>query len=261
MSPAVREVILLIIPLLIGGLIAGMNSNGVNEATERGEAWARQRQKRASAASGWPSRYVLNPLLWAIVTFCDWTDGFEHRGFKNGARVAATLYLLGLWIFILYAAVILVVAVVVIVIIIYFLAAATSKGSDDTETARTRSRPEKDDDEEVRAHVGVRGKKVYSGTNWFNEELKGRVDDEGNLYKGTNWFNEEKIGRIDDEGTIYQGTSWMNEVKVGRIDEDGTLYKGTNWFTEEKTGRIDEDGTIHKGTSWFNEEKQGRTGE
>lgn len=27
-------------------------------------------------------------------------------------------------------------------------------------------------------------KKIYEGTNWLNEELKGRVDKEGNIYRG-----------------------------------------------------------------------------
>ncbi len=36
---------------------------------------------------------------------------------------------------------------------------------------------------------------MYSGTNWFSEELKGRVDEEGTIHEGTNWFNEQKRGR------------------------------------------------------------------
>jgi len=261
MSQESLNVGLLLIPLVIGGLIAAINANQVNDATEGAEARLRGWQQRASVRTGFFSRYVLNPLLWTIVKFCAWTDGFAHRGLKNGARVAATLYLIGLWLLLLYAAVMVVIAVVLLVVVIYIAAKVLSSSTGSTEVTHSRSRPAQDDEDDVREHVGLRGKKVYGGTNWFNEELKGRVDDDGNLYKGTNWFNEEKIGRIDDEGNIYKGTSWASEVKVGRIDKDGTLYKGSNWFTEEKTGRIDEDGTIHKGTNWFNEEKKGRTGD
>ena len=260
MSQDTLNMLLLTIPLVIGGLIAAVNATQVNDATEGAEAWLRRRQQRTSASGGWWSSYIFNPVLWAIVKFCDWTDGFVHRGLKNGTRAAARLYLIGLWLLILYAAVVIVIALVVIAIVLYVALKMLSGATESAEVRHPRSNFVEDDDD-APAHAGLRGKKVYSGTNWFNEELKGRVDEKGNLYKGTNWFNEEKIGRIDDEGNIYSGTSWTNEVKVGRIDEDGTLYKGSNWFSEEKTGRIDEDGTIHKGTNWFNEEKRGRSGD
>lgn len=156
-----------------------------------------------------------------------------------------------------------------------FGAASYDNGSAESESELTIERSDSGDaqpvysskktvaerDDDAIAQPGIRGQKIYSGTSWFNEELNGRVDEEGNLYKGTNWFTEEKIGRIDDEGNIYRGTNWATEVKVGRIDKDGTLYKGSNWFTEDKTGRIAEDGTILKGTNWFNEEKSGRIGD
>lgn len=261
MSQATVNVFLLLVPLFIGGIIAAINANQVNDATESAETRLRGWQRSSAARTGFFFRYVLNPLLWAIVKFCDWTDGFAHRGAKNGTRVAATLYLIALWLLLIYAAVIIVIAVVILIVVFYIAAKVLSSSSGSTEVTYSRPRPARNDEDDVRGNVGLRGKKVYSGTNWFNEELKGRVDEDGNLYKGTNWFNEEKIGRIDDEGNIFKGTSWANEVKVGRVDKDGTLYKGSNWFTEEKTGRIDEDGTIHKGTNWFNEEKRGRTGD
>jgi Na+-transporting methylmalonyl-CoA/oxaloacetate decarboxylase gamma subunit len=259
MSQEPFNVFMLLAPLLLGGLIAAINANQVNDATESAEAKVRGWQSRTSVQTGFFSKYVLNPPLWLIVKFCDWTDGFAHRGAKNGTRVAATMYLVGLWLLILYAAVIVVITLVILIVVIYIVAKILSS-SGTSEVTYSRPQEGRTEDEKVLEHVGIRGKKVYAGTNWFNEELKGRVDDEGNLYRGTSWFNEEKIGRIDDEGNIYKGTIRMKEEKVGRVDRDGTLYKGSNWFTEEKTGRIDEDGTVHKGTNWFNEEKQGRIG-
>ena len=261
MSQETWNVVLMLVPLLIGALIAATNKNQVNDATEAAEARLREWQRRASVRTGFFFRYGINPLLWTIVKFCDWSDGFAHRGLKNGARVAATLYLVGFWLLLLYAAAIVVITVVIVVAAICIAATLTSNSTESTEETYSRPRATQKDEDDVREQVGLKGKKVYAGTSWFNEELKGRVDDDGNLYKGTNWFNEEKIGRIDDDGNIFKGTTWTSEVKVGRIDKDGTLYKGSNWFTEEKTGRIDEDGTIHKGTNWFNEEKQGRTGD
>ena len=101
----------------------------------------------------------------------------------------------------------------------------------------------------------VKGREIYAGTNWLNEELKGRIDKEGNIYRGTNWLNEEKIGRVDNDGNIFRGTHWLNEKVVGRIDDKGNIHKGTNWLNEEKVGRIDKKGTVYEGTNWLNEKK------
>jgi len=257
-------ILIWISPVIIGGIIAALNSTGVNDSTEKVEAWTRRMHDKVSLKKGWFFNLIINPVLWLIVRFCDWTDSFEHRGLKNGVRVAATLYLLAVWCFLLYLAFMVVVMVLIVGVILYVIFKVLM-GSDDTanqsyEKGRSGFQNSRSNQHDVTENIGLKGQKIYSGTNWFNEELKGRVDEDGNIYKGTNWFNEEKIGRIDTDGTIYQGTGFLNEYKVGRIDENGYLHKGTNWFNEEKTGRIDEDGNIHKGTHWFNEEKTGRTG-
>jgi hypothetical protein len=261
-------IILLISPLVIGGIIAALNSEGVNTATEKAEAWARKTQGNISKKNGWFSRYIINPILWIIVKFCDWTDDFTHRGLKNGVRVAATLYLIAAWCFILYSlfmiAVILIISAVIIYVFYYIVFVLLSNSDGSVKSGYERGRNIFQNSNERQPDVtemsGFRGQKIYSGTNWFNEELKGRVDDEGNIYSGTNWLNEEKIGRIDKDGAIYKGTNFFNEEKIGRIDHNGNINKGTNWFNEEKTGRIDKDGNIHKGTNWLNEEKTGRAG-
>lgn len=265
MKQETLNIILLITPIAIGGIIAALNSESVNNTTENAEAWARKTHTNLSAKKGWFSRYIINPILWIIVKFCDWTDGFSHRGLKNGVRVAATLYLVAAWCFILYTVFMIAVILAVVAIVLYILSKVLVNTNDDVrkgyDSGKRVFQNSNQSDRDVTEIAGLRGQKIYSGTNWFNEELQGRVDEDGNIYSGTNWLNEEKIGRIDEDGTIYRGTGFLNEVKVGRIDSDGNIHKGTNWFNEEKTGRIDEDGNIHKGTNWFNEEKSGRTGD
>ncbi|MDY0343027.1 MAG: hypothetical protein RBR28_05600 [Lentimicrobium sp.] len=259
------NILILVSPLLVGGIIAAINANSVNDTTEKAEAWTRRTQINVSAKSGWFYSYIVNPMLWTIVKLSDWTDSFTHRGLKNGVRVASTLYLIAAWCFLIYAAFMVAVILVIGAVVIYIIFKILVNYNEDAKRGYENglsvfNSNNQNRKEEATDYVGLKGKKIYSGTNWFNEELKGRVDDEGNIYKGRSWFNEEKIGRIDEDGNILEGTNWFNENKVGRIDKDGNLHKGTNWFNEEKTGRIDEDGNIHRGTNWFNEEKTGRTG-
>ena len=268
MTQIILKIVLLMIPAVIGGIIAAVNSSRIYDAIENAEASLRRWQQQTSASSGWFSSYISNPILWVIVKFCDWTDGFTHRRLKNGVLVAATFYLIAAWLFVLYVAVSIAVALLVMAAVMYIAFKVMTGSTEDTneisspdrEYPTYSSNEDTTDNEDVTDYIGLRGKTVYSGTSWFNEELKGRVDEDGNIYKGTNWINEELIGRIDANGNIWKGTSVLNEVIVGRIDKDGALYKGTNWLNEEIKGRVDEDGNIYKGTNWFNEEKQGRTG-
>lgn len=256
--------ILLVAPLLIGGIIAIVNSDEVNNMTENIEKWLRNAKNNVSLKRAWFSRFILNPILWSFVTFSDWTDDFAHRGLKNGTRVTVSLYLIGVWAYILYAALSFAIMLTIVGVIFYILFKILINSNPDVkkgyDLGRGIFRQSNKKVPEEEKMVGFRGQNIYSGTNWFNEELKGRVDDEGNIYSGTNWFNEEKIGRIGNDGRIYKGTNLFNEEVVGRIDEDGNIHKGTNWFNEEKTGRIDNDGNIHDGTNWFNEKKTGRAG-
>ena len=86
-----------LLPLLIGAAVAAFNKDRINEMTESIEARFRGWKQKTAGRDGFLFRYVLNPLLWTIVKFFDWTDGFAHRGLKNGVRVATTLYLIALW--------------------------------------------------------------------------------------------------------------------------------------------------------------------
>jgi len=266
MTQETINIILLLTPLVIGGVIAALNTESVNNTTEIAESWTRKTQSKVSRKDGWFSSYIANPILWIIVKFSDWTDSFTHRGLKNGVRVTATLYLITAWCFLLYAAFMILLVLAIVAVVLYIIFKVLINSNDDVKQGyekgqRIFNSNNREREDIVNNYAGLQGKKVFSGTNWFNEELKGRVDDEGNIYKGTNWFNEEKIGRIDEDGNILEGTSFFNEKRVGRIDVDGNLHKGTNWFNEEKTGRIDKDGNIHRGTNWFNEEKTGRSGD
>lgn len=133
--------VLLIAPLVIGGVVAVANSSQVNQSTEKAESWIRTQKDSRSDGSGWFSGYILYPLLWTNVRFCNWTDDFEHRGLKNGTRVAASLYFLGFWLFILYVAFSVIVGIIIFGGIIYVLGALLSDSDAGTKTSSTRSQP------------------------------------------------------------------------------------------------------------------------
>lgn len=114
MNQGIFNAILLATPIAIGGLIAAINAKGINDTTERVEAWTRKQ----CVNSGWFA-YIINPILWIIVKFCDWTDGFTHQGLKNGIRIAATLYLIAAWLLILYVAFMIAVGIAISIFMIW----------------------------------------------------------------------------------------------------------------------------------------------
>ena len=254
MSQSAFSLVLLMIPALVGGIVAAINSNGFNDATERVEAWTRLRQQGTSASKGWFLGYIVNPVLWMIVKFCDWTDGFTHRGLKNGTRIAATLYLTLAWIFLLYIAVMLVIAIVIFGVVIYIAAKVLASMGDSSGPSYESDPPPSFSN----IGQGRRGSKSYAKTGIFSEEETGRTDEDGRVFKKTGIFSEEEVGRIDEEGKVFKKTGVFSEEETGRSDKDGRVFKKTGVFSEEEVGRIDEEGKVYKKTGVFSEEETGR---
>ncbi len=85
------------------------------------QSWFRKNQSIISKKKHWFNRYIINPVLYVIVKFSDWTDSFTNRGLKNGTRVTIILYLVGFWIFILLTLLLEAIKLLIIVGIIYVL--------------------------------------------------------------------------------------------------------------------------------------------
>lgn len=264
MNQNVLPILFLSLPAICGGVIALINSPKVNDASEKLEGLTRRRQGIVAVKKGFFSKWIVHPPLRIIVKLCGWTDSLAHRGVKNGIRAAAALYVLGFWLLLVVYAFMfvlaLIFAVIVVVVALWIMGHMLGdKSRPSLPTIRSSGRQARTGEDEVLAAAGRRGQKIYSGTNWLNEEFRGRVDEKGNIYSGTNWLSEEKVGRIDTDGNIFRGTTWVNEEHVGRIDREGNIQKGTSWLNEAKVGRVDEKGNVYQGTSWLNEKKIGRT--
>ena len=109
----------LLTPLIIGGIIAAFNSEGLNQASENVESWFRKAYQNNSNYTGWFRRFIVRPILWLLVQFSDWTDSFMNRGLKNGVRIALTLYAIMLWMYILFAAFMFIMVIVIGFAIVY----------------------------------------------------------------------------------------------------------------------------------------------
>ncbi len=242
----------LLCPPMIGALIAVLSYQKVSIAIN-GQDERFQRGCESAQAKGTKFAKTVTIPVCRTGRFI-WKLGrrLSNEHIRAAARITMAAYFLGIWgLAVAVAAVIvfwLAVAGLVFMIVIWILA----DGSTSTQTTSSTT-------------VSIEGTRVapargrfWRGTSWWNEELAGRVDEDGVIYRGASWISEERIGRIDEDGRVYRGTSFWNEEEVGRIEEDGTIFKGSNWLSQQRVGRVMNDGEVRKGSNWWNEERVGR---
>jgi len=144
MGNEILVIFLWLLPLIIGGIIAAVNSDSVNDFTEKIEAWSRRMQSTISEKEGWFYKYLLYPIFGTLVKFSDWTDSFTHRGVKNGTRLAASLYLIVAWLFLLYFLLMVVIIILIAGVILYviFKLLSSSSGTEDSTSNQNWNRKE-----------------------------------------------------------------------------------------------------------------------
>jgi hypothetical protein len=227
--------LLWILPLLIGGIIAAINSDSVNETTEKAESWTRRTQTNVSARNSWFYQYITNPVLWTIVKFCDWTDSFTHRGLKNGVRVAATLYLIAAWCFLIYAAFMIAVFLIIGAVIIYIVFKVLVNSDEDVKQGYEKGRSVfnlKNQNVQADADDHAGQTLIYSGGS-FSGEMVGYIEYD-KVYQG-GVFSGTLVGYIKGDD-IYGGGDFTG-TKIGYL-KGKDVYKGGD-FTGEMIGYID----------------------
>ena len=236
MRPETIRLILMIVPLIVGGIIAALNSEEINNVTEKAEAWTRQTQSKISKKKTLLNRYLINPVLYTLVVFSDWTDSFTHRGVKNGVRVAATLYVIAAWCFLIYAAfmisLILLIAGVIIYVAILVLNAVLSGSVSSNDNFRTSFEKGK----RIVGPVGA-GKRI-------NQET-GRIEKDGLFgWNDTDERIDPKTGNIQTQGIFgWQDSDTRINQETGNIQKDGFLgYSDSDTRINTETGVIQKNG-------------------
>lgn len=224
-------------PLLISYLIAAINSPRVEAVLERFEDWLRRKQRLVSMKDGFIWKWLVNPALWLLVKFSDWTDAMQHGGMKSGIRVGAALYLVAAWGFLIYAAVI-VVALAIAVMIGLWLVSLMLGGNDDSDSGSERR------ERREAPVVGPRGMRLVTEGLFFDEDSGTFIDGDGRILKKGILFDErtgqymDKSGRLIDEGLFFDTPTGI------RVDEDGRILEEGIFFDEATGQKIDENGGI-----------------
>lgn len=231
MTQDTLNIIILLSPLLIGGIIAAINTDEVNETTEKAEAWTRKTQSNVSMKNGWFSRYISNPFLWIIVKFSNWTDEFKHRGLKNGMRVAATLYLIGVWCYLLFFAFMFIVTLAIVGVVLYIVVKVLLNSNDDFKQSYEKGR-------RIVGSTGP-GKRVHPDT--------GVIQKDGILgWSDTDQRIDPETGSIQTNGVFgWNNTETRINQETGNIQKEGFFgYNDSNTRVNPDTGVIQKNGVL-----------------
>ncbi len=264
----VYSILLLVTPIVIGGLVAVINSKGLNGTIEKIETWVRRWQQGTAQKRGRFSKYIINPILWTIIKFCDWTNDIAHRGLKNGLRVTTTLYAVAVWLLILYVASIVVVVIIGMIVVLWVLGLilkfkdiidGTEPGRDSSNN--TRRGMHDGYSEEKETLVGKEYTQYYdkNGNTIATEEVKERLfggkyvqcyDKDGNEI-GTKELKEKFFGgkyvQQNDEDGNEVGTSETKEKFFGgKYTEHYDTNGNTIGTSEKKEGFFGGKFTEHK---------------
>jgi len=242
-----------LLPLLIGAAVAAFNKDRINEMTESIEARFRGWKQKTAGRDGFLFRYVLNPLLWTIVKFFDWTDGFAHRGLKNGVRVATTLYLIALWLLLLYSAIVIAIMIAMVLAGLFIVGKILSASSDSRSSSYSYSRADDDDDSRT---VRPRGGRSTRKTDWLGEEYVERTDAEGNVVSRSRvregLLGGKYIEATDSDGNVVGRTEAREGLLGDRYletrDSDGEVVSRTRekegWLGDRYSETEDADGEV-----------------
>lgn len=252
MSQEITLAILAASPLLIGGIIAAVNSEAINNGTEKTEAWIRRMYYKISAKKGWFASLVIFPILWVLVKFSDWTDSFTHRGLKNGTRVTTTLYFIAAWCFLLYLAFIVVVVVLIAIAVIYLLfkILTGASSSSDSGSGHDRIIAPTSSGQRVNPETGVVEEKGFFGWSSTNKRVDpetGKMQEKGIFgWDDTKTKIDQNTGNIQEKGIFgYNNTDTRVDPKTGVIQNKGVFgWNDTDERINPNTGRHQKKGVF-----------------
>lgn len=242
-----QQILVLLIPAFIGLIITLLNKDSINQFTENVEQWFRNAHASITSNNGWFKRIVLKPLYWLVIKFSDWTDGFTHRGLKNGVRFALTLYLILIWtLLVIYAFAFVLGLLFIYALFIIFLKSNTSSESSYQSNKKVigiaGSGKKIDQETGVIQEKGVFG---YTDTNKRINPETGNLQTKGIFgWVDTETKIDQETGNIQKKGIFgYDSTDTRINPDTGIIQKKSIFgWEDTNERINPETGKHQEKG-------------------
>jgi hypothetical protein len=218
------ETIVLLVPLVLGGIQALSKHDAVDEMTENFMAWLESKNRNVSsddsilAKSG---RFSVELFSTLFRTIHDLTAGVGDYGLRSGIRLAAYLYLFAFLFILLITFGYKVIILVVIVLGLLLVLAMLMRGLE----ARKSKRPEGPDRDFIeKIWPYFKTDSARSGVAGLFNVGSIEVDYTGEILAlGTEQTpGGKRIGRVDKNGHIYDTREQAAE-RIGRINDQGQV--------------------------------------
>lgn len=223
------EIILIVMPFLIGLAQVFLKLETVYKFTEDCEEWTNKKYRNVHQGDNKIARYTLMPLYSLFVTINDLTGNISNIWLQSGIRIASYLYLLGILflLFITFGYVLLIIVLLAICALIAILA--------------LRGVLEKRKEEKSLERLSKQSDEVSQR---FVDNIWPFVKSETAKAEVANLFNVQKI-EVDYKGRIFENefSPLPDETKIGCFDKKGEIFD-TRRGSFEKIGKIDAKGTI-----------------
>ncbi len=218
------EIIILLVPLIVGGIQAYKKYDAVDDFTENYNDWITEKSRNTGRGNTLPAkiaRFTLVPFYSLFTTIHDLTENIRDFGLRSGIRIAAYLYLVA-FLFVIFITIgykVLILAVLAFVLLIAFVLIRNSLPG-------RRSTAFGDSSEGFVEKIWpfFRSDSTRERVAGLFDVAQIDVDYTGNIltYEKGAAPGKKKIGRVDKHGHIYD-TRRAAAVKIGWIDDQGRV--------------------------------------
>lgn len=224
------------IPLIIGGIIALINNEGINARINGLSNWLIEAKKRNTTKSHWFNRYLKKPVFWIFEIYLGWTADLSHGGLQSGIRLAMFIYISICWLALLVALAFFAIQLVIIGFVLYLVylllvqQGVIGRDEETTTTQKAKSRT-----------LGLSGKNER-----INPET-GEIEEEGLFgYSKTDRRVNPKTGKVQEKGIFgWQDTAVKVDQSSGEIQEEGLFgYEEAETKIDPESGIIKKKGLL-----------------
>jgi hypothetical protein len=196
--------VITLLPIIIGGILALVNSKSVSEYDCKFKNWLSEKKGTLAAKKGKVSRFFFKPLVFSLFKISQWTESITHPGLRSGIRVACYLYIVGVAGFIAATAIYLIVLIVIVLLLLWLGLWLLENMGDSSKTEKVEyvSRDNKKYDPETGERIIKQDGKTYRQTGWT-----------GKWVPDTGWTGKPKV-ETDWTGKPKIETDWTGKQKI-----------------------------------------------
>ena len=249
------SLLLLVFPLLAGGVVTLARPGAVKGYVDRFEAWVIARKAAADLKEGKWSRYVAKPCLGGFVYIQEFTKGIGEDFTRTGVRVASYLYFAAVVLLAAYAAIVIVAAIALIIIALLVVGfvlslmdkSATSSGTSSSSVSRgfsflsggSSSPSSRGGTSRLTGTRVVKEGLLFDTPTGDAERVR-----EGLLFDSPTGIKLNESGQVVTEGLLFDTASGTKVNEQGQVVKEGLIFDVPSGYKVNDQGQLVKEGAI-----------------